>query len=158
MFNPKLSRAVQSYQVSFETVVPAPRARAWAALTAEVADWWPRHFFNHPDPVGFVVEGGIGGRVYEDWGDGAGYLFGTVVVWVPERRMTWACELYPDWTGPGRSYVTFELEEAEGGALVRVTDAGYCIAAPQAADGLGRGWGELVGYHFRGYVEATAGR
>lgn len=153
MFNPKLSRAVQSYEVAAETVVLAPRMRAWEALTAEIDRWWPRHFFNHPNPVGFVLEGGIGGRVYEDWGDGAGYLFGTVVVWAPGQRMTWACELYPDWSGPGRSYVTFLLDDAGDATHLRVTDSGYCIQAPQAADGLGRAWGELIGYHFKNYVE-----
>jgi hypothetical protein len=155
MFNPKLSRAVQSYEVSAEAVVRAPRMRAWEALTVETDRWWPRHFFNHPKPVGFVVEGAIGGRVFEDWGDGAGYLFGTVVVWAPGERMTWACELYPDWSGPGRSYVTFVLEDAGPHTLVRVTDAGYCTRAAQAADGLGKGWGELIRHHFKRYVEGA---
>ncbi|MGL4423222.1 MAG: hypothetical protein ACRCZF_21345, partial [Gemmataceae bacterium] len=100
MFNPKLSRATQSYEVGCEIVLRQTRQRVWEALTEEVSAWWPRHFFNHPNPVGFVLEGKIGGRVFEDWGQGAGYLVGTVVVWAPQQRMTWACELYPDWCGP----------------------------------------------------------
>lgn len=153
MFNPKLSKVVQSYEVTCDVIVRADRPRVWQVLVGEVGAWWPRHFFNHPDPEAFVIEPRIGGRVYEDWGGGAGYLFGTVVVWVPEQRMTWACELYPDWCGPGRSYVSFVLDDAIRGTRVRVTDAGYCLNPPQAADGLGRGWQELIGVHFKGYVE-----
>ena len=33
--------------------------------------------------AGFVLEPFLGGRVFEDWGQGAGVLWGTVVVWVP---------------------------------------------------------------------------
>lgn len=153
MFNPKLSKQVLSYEVTAEAFVLAPRAAAWTALTERTNDWWPAHFFNHPNAAAFVVEPWLGGRVYEDWGGGAGYLFGTVVVWVPGERMTWACELYPDWSGPGRSYVTFTLDDEGGGTRVRAVDAGYCINAPQAADGLGRGWEELLAVHFKRFVE-----
>ena len=156
MFNPKLSKPLQSYEVGCEVLIRASRERVWQALVGEVAAWWPRHFFNHPDPAAFVIEGWIGGRVYEDWGSGAGYLFGTVVVWVPEQRMTWACELYPDWSGPGRSYVSFVLDDADGGTQVRVTDGGYCVNAAQAADGLGKGWQELIGVYFQRYVEGVS--
>ena len=153
MFNPKLSRVLQSYEVAAEVAVAADRTRVWFALIDEVAAWWPAHFFNHPEPTGFVIEPHLGGRVYEDWGDEGGYLFGTVVVWAPGQRMTWACEIYPDWSGPGRSYVTFSLEDVEGGTLLRVTDSGYCVNAVQAANGLGKGWQELIGTHFRNYIE-----
>jgi hypothetical protein len=155
MLNPRTMKPAQSYAVTFEVSVRAGRERAWEGLTAEIGQWWPRHFFTHNNPAGFVLESFLGGRVYEDWGQGAGVLWGTVVVWVPNQRMTWACEMYPDWSGPGRSFVTFTLEDRGMETVVKVEDAGICINAHQAASSLNSGWHELISLHFKNYVEAA---
>jgi len=155
MVNPRTMKPAQSYAVGFEVLLRTSRDRAWQGLTAEIGAWWPRHFFTHPNPAGFVLEPFLGGRVYEDWGDTAGVLWGTVVVWVPGQRMTWACEMYPDWSGPGRSFVTFTLEDRGPHTLVKVEDHGICINAHQAGTSLNSGWNELIGTHFRNFIEAN---
>lgn len=155
MLNPKTMKPAQSYTVGFEVTLRANRDRVWAGLTAEIGLWWPRHFFTHPNPAGFVLEPGLGGRVYEDWGEGGGVLWGTVVVWVPGQRMTWVCEMYPDWSGPGRSFVTFTLEDRGYETVVKVEDSGICINAHQAATSLNNGWHELIGVHFKSYIESA---
>lgn len=156
--NPRMMKPAQSYSVGFEVPVRVKRDRAWQGLTAEIGSWWPRHFFTNPNPSGFVLEPFLGGRVFEDWGDGAGVLWGTVVVWVPGQRMTWACEMYPDWSGPGRSFVTFTLEDRGQETVVKVEDAGICISAQQAGTSLTSGWHELIGTHFKSFVEAQPWR
>ncbi len=155
MVNPRTMKPAQSYAVGFEVLIRADRDRSWQGLTAEIGAWWPRHFFTHPNPAGFVLEPFLGGRVYEDWGDTAGVLWGTVVVWVPGQRMTWACEMYPDWSGPGRSFVTFTLEDRGQETAVKVEDCGICINAHQAGTSLNSGWHELIGVHFKNYIEAN---
>lgn len=154
--NPRMMKPAQSYTVGFEVPVRAHRDRVWQGLTVEIGAWWPKHFFTHPNPAGFVLEPFLGGRVFEDWGDGAGVLWGTVVVWVPGQRMTWACEMYPDWSGPGRSFVTFNLEDRGQETLVKVEDAGICINAVQAGTSLNSGWHELIGVHLKNYLEAAS--
>ncbi|MBL8865859.1 MAG: SRPBCC domain-containing protein [Gemmataceae bacterium] len=155
MLNPRLMKPAQNYQVGFEVTVRAPRERVWSALVDETSNWWPKDFFSAEHPEGFVIEPHLGGRVYEAWHGGGGVLWGTVVVWSPGYRMTWACEMYPDWTGPGRSFVTFDLEEQGAETLMKVSDAGICISAAQAATSLGNGWQKLIGTHFKSYVEAA---
>jgi uncharacterized protein YndB with AHSA1/START domain len=155
MTDPRSMRPVQSYEVAVEVTVRAPRERVWAALTADAGRWWPADFFTTDGPARFVIEPRLGGRVYEDWGNGGGVLWGTVAVWVPGYRMTWACDMLPDTTGPGRSFVTFALEDAGYDTLVRVQDAGSCTQ-PGQASGLGAGWQRLVGVVFKGHVEAAA--
>jgi uncharacterized protein YndB with AHSA1/START domain len=155
MLNPRMMKPAQSYQVGFEVSIRAPRERVWAALVDETTNWWPRDFFSAENPEGFVIEGQLGGKVYESWIGGGGVLWGTVVVWSPGYRMTWACEMYPDWTGPGRSFVTFDLEERGVETIIKVSDSGLCISASQAATSLGSGWQKLIGTHFKSYVEAS---
>lgn len=154
MLNPKAMRPAQSYESVYEVTVRAARERVWTALTTEIGDWWPADFYTTDNPVGFVVEPDLGGRVYERWAGGGGVLWGTVVVWLPGYRMTWALELYPETTGPGRGYVTFELEERGADTLVRVSDAGVCIAAKDAATGQAAGWQRLIGGHLKPHAEA----
>ncbi len=155
MFNPKMMKPAQSYAVAFEVPIRAPRERVWAALTVETTAWWPKDYFSAENPAGFVIEGQLGGRVYEAWIGGGGVLWGTVVVWSPGYRMTWACEMYPDWTGPGRSFVMFDLEDRGTETLIKVQDSGICIGANQAAQSLSAGWQRLIGTHFKNYVEQT---
>lgn len=155
MLNPRLMKPAQSYQVGFEVTVRAPRERVWSALVDETSNWWPKDFFSAENPEGFVIEPQLGGRVYEAWHGGGGVLWGTVVVWSPGYRMTWACEMYPDWTGPGRSFVTFDLEDRGSETKITVSDSGICISASQAATSLGSGWQRLIGTHFKSYVEAA---
>lgn len=155
MLNPRSMKPAQSYQVGFEVTVHAPRERVWSALVDETSNWWPKDFFSAENPEGFVIEPQLGGRVYEAWHGGGGVLWGTIVVWSPGFRMTWACEMYPDWTGPGRSFVTFDLEDRGLETNLKVSDSGICISASQAATSLGTGWQKLIGTHFKSYVEAA---
>jgi hypothetical protein len=62
--------------------------------------------------------------------------------------------MYPDWSGPGRSFVTFTLDERGDSTVLKVEDAGICINAHQASTSLSSGWHELIGTHFRNFIEA----
>lgn len=54
--------------------------KAFAALTTKLDDWWPHR--TRPDAV-IICEPGVGGRMYEDWGEGAGMLYGQWSVYDP---------------------------------------------------------------------------
>lgn len=152
--DPMDARPAGAYELAFEVAIQATPAKVWAALTADTAAWWPPHFYTHPSAKRFVLEGAVGGRVYEDWGDGAGGLWGTVIVWDPPNRVTWAGEMYPDYGGPGRSFVTFTLTKKGKGTVLRMTDAGVCPNPEKASASLQSGWEELIGGALKTYVEA----
>lgn len=141
-----------NYSLAVETTIDAAPATVWSTLTDQIGSWWPPHFFSFEGANRFVVEGRLGGRVYEDAGDGAGATWGTVVVWRPGVTMTWACEMYPGFGGPGRSFVSFEVAANGTGTVVRLTDAGLAPDGPAAKDSLEAGWAELLG-HAKAYAE-----
>jgi DNA-binding transcriptional ArsR family regulator len=67
-------------KVEVEIRIEAPPERVFAALTEELDSWWPFRF----KPNGkMVVECGVGGRWYEDWGNGHGAHHATIVWWEP---------------------------------------------------------------------------
>lgn len=61
--------------VANEVTIDAPREKVFDALL-RMGEWWP-HRFRADSLV--VLEPSVGGRFYEDWGDGSGALYGTVL-------------------------------------------------------------------------------
>ena len=59
--------------------------RLFAALTTDTLAWFP-HTYGEERTQGVVIEPRVGGLNYEDWGSGAGHLYGQVTAWDPPRR------------------------------------------------------------------------
>lgn len=75
---------VRSLSIESEMRISATPERVFEALTKEQKDWYPYNYGG--DRLKDVVwEGFVGGRVYEDWGDGAGIFYGTVVYHDPPK-------------------------------------------------------------------------
>ena len=67
-------------KIETEIRVESPPERVFEALTKDLDAWWPFRF----KPGGkMVFECRVGGRCYEDWGDGKGAHHGIVVWWEP---------------------------------------------------------------------------
>src|SRR5688500_14554514 len=69
--------------VATDVTIDAPPSRVWDAIT-RMGGWWPHRFRAGS---GVVLEPYVGGRFYEDWGDGAGALYGTVARWDAGARL-----------------------------------------------------------------------
>jgi DNA-binding transcriptional ArsR family regulator/uncharacterized protein YndB with AHSA1/START domain len=144
---------LSAYDVRLEVSIAAPRKRVWTSLTKEISRWWPKHFYTHPEPKRFVVEPHVGGRVFEDWGNDAGGLWGIIIQWRPGELMQWACDHFPQCGNAGRCIITVELRDAADGTVVHVHDSGYGRMSDSYAGESESGWRELVGTHLKAYVE-----
>ena len=71
--------------------VECPADRAFAVWTSGIGTWWPPDHTMSGDPETVVLEGRIGGRVYERRRDGGEHDWGVVTGWDPPRRVafTW---------------------------------------------------------------------
>jgi uncharacterized protein YndB with AHSA1/START domain len=74
--------------------VNATPARAFAAFTEEIGQWWrPNGLFQFTRRRDGVLsfEPGDNGRLIENYGDGTSFVIGDVRVWDPPRRLvvTW---------------------------------------------------------------------
>ena len=64
--------------------IKATPERVWRAITDEQTEWYPYNYGG--DRLKRIVcEPGVGGRMYEDWGGGAGVLYNTITYWDPPR-------------------------------------------------------------------------
>lgn len=74
--------------------VPASAARAFAAFTEQIAQWWqPNGLFQFTEGrTGILAfEPGPGGRLIETYPDGESFIVGHIRVWDPPNRLvlTW---------------------------------------------------------------------
>ena len=70
-------------KIEQEIRLAAPQEKVFAALTVELDSWWAFRF--RPDSK-IIVEPWVGGRCFEDWGDGQGALFGMIVWYEPPYK------------------------------------------------------------------------
>ena len=82
-----MTGTIEPVQVAIE--VRRGIEEAFRVFTDEIAAWWPVAGHSvEPDQVEAVVlEGRLGGRLYERWHDGGEADWGRVVTWEPPRRL-----------------------------------------------------------------------
>ncbi len=77
---------VRSVKLESEFTVQAPVERVFQAYCHEQQDWYP-HTYGGERVKAIVVEPRVGGLTYEDWGDGAGHLYGQVSHFDPPHEL-----------------------------------------------------------------------
>lgn len=141
--------------LAMEVRIEAPPDAVWGALTEEIGAWWPAEFYTGGDAASreFVLEPHPGGRMYEDWGDGAGLLWATVYTVDPGKLLQVSGLGFPEWGGPSLWLGTWRLEADGDATLLRFqesaigkTDAHY-IGEKQ------KGWSYLFAGVLRAHVE-----
>lgn len=118
-------------------------ARAFAAFTAEIAQWWPMqtHSVAEAQTRSVAIEPRIGGRIYETAADGTESEWGRILAWSPPAgfSMTW----HPG--RPADRHTIVELSFSSEGEATRVhlIHRGWEALgadAQQARDSYNGGW------------------
>jgi DNA-binding transcriptional ArsR family regulator/uncharacterized protein YndB with AHSA1/START domain len=146
----------RSLDIVVELEVAAPSARTWQAVTEDISQWWPAQFYTGSAPRRFVVEGFVGGRVYEDWNDGEGSLFGTVTAYQAPRLLQWAADMSAEHGGPARTVTTIKVEPgtAPGSSRITFRDTPFGSLSPKVEAELAQGWRWLMESCLRPYLES----
>jgi uncharacterized protein YndB with AHSA1/START domain len=131
-------------EVRLEVSIAAPPARVWAGLTRDAGRWWPREFHSRKDTKRFVVEAEVGGRVYEDAGDGEGLVWYRVIGVQAPRRLLLSGDLFPDYGGPAGLQTTFALEPEGRGTRVRFEEIVHGRVGEKTRKSLDEGWRLLL--------------
>ncbi|HLJ56013.1 MAG TPA: helix-turn-helix domain-containing protein [Chthonomonadaceae bacterium] len=135
-------------KIETEMRVEAAPERVFDALTVQLDAWWPFRF----RPAGrMVMECRVGGRLFEEWGDGTGAYHGMVVWWEPPSKF---CV-----SGPGA--MTREFQSSDMATIV--SDGTGSIyrkaltlwgAVPEDVEAMFRdGSKAILEKYFRAYVE-----
>jgi DNA-binding transcriptional ArsR family regulator len=136
-------------QVEMEIEIAASRERVWEALIEETTFWWPRDFYTSQRAKSFHIEPKLGGRLYEDWGEGEGCIWYTVFGIEKERSLDLqGCMAVPH--GPAYTLLQLKLEEAGSRTVLKLSDTTF--GNPQPCD-KAAGWKQLFEDGLKRYVE-----
>jgi uncharacterized protein YndB with AHSA1/START domain len=137
--------------ITKSVTVERPPEEAFRLFTESIGTWWPlggRHSLFESAQTA-VLEGRVGGRVYEISSDGEEGLWGTVTEWDPPHRLVYTWH-------PGRGEETAQEVEIvfspEGhGTRVDLEHRGW-ERAPEKRSSYDVGWDRVLDR----YVEAAA--
>jgi DNA-binding transcriptional ArsR family regulator/uncharacterized protein YndB with AHSA1/START domain len=119
-----------------EITLPAPREKVFDALTAGMGAWWPHRF---AEGSAVVFEPQIGGRFYEDFGDGDGVLYASVTGLQRPEQLTLSGPM--GMRGPVASVMVFTLTEAGSGTTVQLSHKGVGDISDETKQLYAEGWG-----------------
>jgi hypothetical protein len=142
-------------RVSFEVRTGADHA--FATWTERMSLWWPPDHTMTGSPAGVVLEGRVGGRIYERGAQGEEHEWGVVTEWRPPDALAFRWHLG---VGPERATdvaITFRPVDADT-TRVEIEQSGWerlGADAPALRERNLVGWGGLEP-HFRAAVEAEA--
>ena len=64
--------------IEISVEVPLNVAHAWEYFFNQVNSWWPKSFFTSTKTKRFHIEDFVDGKIYEDFGEGDGLIWGHV--------------------------------------------------------------------------------
>ena len=153
--SPKTTTTATVLDTKMETSIGGDVAAVWQALTDDIGAWWPEEFYAGGEPAKrcYHLEAKPGGRMYEEWEDGGGTLWGTVVALEPRKRLQVMGTTFPNWGGPSFWFGTWELEADGAATILRFTESSIGRLSESRAEQTAKGWRFLFGEVLKAYVE-----
>ena len=142
--------------VEVEVPVARPPEAVWKSLTEEIGAWWLDGFYGGADPKGFRLEAKLGGRMYEDWGDGNGLVWYTVMSLEPPKSLLLAGQITAAFGGPASTTVQITLEPDGDGTKVRLSDDLCGRVTDESAGKIEGGWRMLLTDGLKAHAESAA--
>lgn len=132
----------------------AKRERVWRAIVDETAAWWPKNMLVGGDRSKLVFDARLGGRLFEEWGQGAGLTWYTVIAIDPQLSLDLAGHVTPRFGGPAVSQLHIELSDNAGGTRISITDGVLGRDRSGTGHRISEGWSMIFGNNLKKYVES----
>lgn len=143
-----MSQQASELVIRKSVTVSVPPEQAFRVFTEGIASWWPMHHHavETDKAEAIVLEGEVGGRLYERTSEGVEHAWGVVTAWEPPDRVAFTWH-------PGRDEKTaqqIEVTFASEGTATRVEllHAGWERYGEKAAESMSQydsGWATVLG-------------
>jgi len=128
---------IRTVRIETELRFRAAPERIFRALTEESLRWFPTTY-GEERVKAIIVEPRVGGAHYEDWGDGAGHLYGHVTVFDPPFRYSTRGRVFA-----GTLLDTaYEIEPDGDGTILRMSKVAVGPMTEEQASGI-RTYGDI---------------
>ena len=150
------TKEVRTYTLKLEFFIEASRSTIWRALTTELGSWWPDFSLMGPEGSIIKLENAPGGRMFEEWPDGGGLLWGVVAILKPEELLQMTGDLFPDWGGPAYMYRTYRLHNEDGHCRFEFEECSMGTLSESTLASLEEGWSTIFGNHLKKWCESQS--
>ena len=143
-------------RLTFEVACAADHA--FAVWTERIGTWWPAGHTVSGAPEAVVLQGWVGGRVYERTTQGVEHDWGVLTKWEPPVFLAFRWHLGVEPESATDVHVSFSPLDG-GGTLIEIEQSGWDRVGAAASQLRGRnevGWNSLVP-HVRAAMENGAG-
>jgi uncharacterized protein YndB with AHSA1/START domain len=141
-------------QTEMEVTIDAPCEAVWKALIEDIDTWWLPDFHVAGKNRKIVLEPYVGGKFYEDAGEGNGVFWMKIITFQAPGQLTMAGHVAPPWGGPATSIVSISLKAARAGqTIVAVTDHVFGKVSDKLHKSLDEGWRRLFEDGLKKFVE-----
>ncbi|MFT5288214.1 MAG: hypothetical protein ACI8QS_000034 [Planctomycetota bacterium] len=143
-------------EVRCDVPIDATPEKVWSVLVGDVSEWWHKSFYTNPkgpEQGGFRIEPKLGGLMVEEWGDGQGLIWGSVVGLETNAFLQIVGDSSPEWGGPTRNFMTFRLIQDGEGTQLSFTSSYFGRVTEKTVKTLAEGWRFLFGRCLKTYVE-----
>ena len=125
----------------------------WKYFTEDIDSWWPLDFRAAPSPQRMVLEVKLGGRLYEDAGDGNGLVWYHVIALDAPRSIVLSGFVAPPFGGPATSLLRIVFSaRSETATVMEMCDSMFGCLGDTAATA--QGWRTLFAQGFKSSFEA----
>jgi uncharacterized protein YndB with AHSA1/START domain len=129
--------------------VDCPSGHAFDVWTARISRWWPAdHTATGAADSRVVLEGRVGGRIFERTAAGEEIAWGEVTAWEPPHRLVYRWHLRRDRADATEVEITFS--DRDGATLVAIEHRGWERLGAAGADWRERnrsGWAGLLPHY-----------
>ncbi len=151
-----MEQSLSTANVQFETTIKATKENVWHCLINETNMWWTKDFYTNAKTKGFYIEGRIGGKAYEDYGDGQGLIWAEVIGVDAPNAIHLKGMLAPDFGGPAISYLSIQLTTSEAGTVFNLSDTLFGAVNENTANQISAGWKMIYAEAFKNFVESKS--
>ena len=142
--------------IELDALVPCAPDAAFDYFTRDIARWWPlsRYSCSETRAAGVAFERREGGKLIETDVDGKQYVWGTVSVWEPGRRieLSWHPGKSPD----NALTLAISFHAAGASTRVRLVHSGWerlGESGAEARQSYANGWPTVLGQLYKGHCE-----
>lgn len=123
----------------------------WEYYFNQISSWWPKEYYTSDKTKRFIIDTFIGGKAYEDHGEGGGLVWGDVIGVHYPKTLQIRGNLTKEFGGPVITYEKFYFEEIDSGARLSYTVDFVGEVSERSVKSLKDGWKELLGKYFKEY-------
>lgn len=138
---------------SVEVVIEADVHHAWEYYFNQINGWWPKEFFTSSKSKRFIIDTFIGGKVYEDHGEGCGLVWGDIIGVDYPSSLQIRGHLTREFGGPTLTFEKFTFIPHDQGAKVRYEIEFVGPIETKSISSLQNGWEDLLQRHFKSYCK-----